>query len=216
MKLYLAEQDKNHAMVLAFVPKITLGAGMTISILGLLGGFVAMFTLGWRILDQLKAYLHIEIAADMIGNHAVKLKTAIENRQFSARKIDGAFLLVSPLDEDPEESVRKIFSYNRLKHMFSSSNEMVRVITRHMKQSVSVLEDGSGRILIPLPYYTLENVDVGDERLQYEHVITNDKLAPGLYAARFYIDATRRLHRLVHASFIMGKERQRGKQAQQE
>ena len=126
MKLYLAEQDKNHAMVLAFVPKITLGAGMTISILGLLGGFVAMFTLGWRILDQLKAYLHIEIAADMIGNHAVKLKTAIENRQFSARKIDGAFLLVSPLDEDPEESVRKIFSYNRLKHMFSSSNEMVR------------------------------------------------------------------------------------------
>ena len=132
------------------------------------------------------------------------LRTTVENKQFFSRRIDGAFLLVGPANEEPEDTARRIFNSRGLKYDFLSSNEMVRVVSNRMKQDVSRLVEGSTRMLIPLPYYTWENVDVGDEKLQYEHIIQHHELLKGIYAVRFYIEAIPRLHRIVHASFRLG------------
>ena len=70
---------------------------MILGILGLLGGFVALFTLGWRILDARRAYLHIGLTVEEITGRAFKLRTIVENKDFFARKIDGAFLMIGPL-----------------------------------------------------------------------------------------------------------------------
>jgi hypothetical protein len=78
---------------------------------------------------------------------------------------------------------------------------MVRLIAQHLKQNAALLRDGSGRLIIPLSYYYDENVDIGDEQLSCEQIIARDQLQTGFYAARFYIDAVPRLHRVVQAAF---------------
>lgn len=178
-----------------------------LQILGLLGGIVGAIALCWRLLDEFKAYLHIELTSEDISGRYVKLRTTVENRNSFPRRLDGAFLLVGPADENPDETASAVFKYeNESFDLISSLNEMVRVVTNRMKDNPSTMRDDAGRMIIPLTYYYIENYDVADEKLSYEHIISYDKLPPRIYAARFCIETISRLHRVVQAAFEVTAE----------
>jgi hypothetical protein len=172
-----------------------------LSILGLLGGFAGVFTLGWRLLDVFRAYLHIDLTLEKLGERRLKLRTIVQNKNSIYRKLDSAFLLIGPADETPDDTVRTVFKYNDEPIEFKNLNQMVRVVTNLIKRDPAKMQDDAGRLLIPLPYYFVENFDVADENLSYEQIIFCDQLPRGVYASRFYIETIPRLHRVVHAAF---------------
>ena len=135
----------------------------------------------------------------------VKLRTIVENKNSIAQKLDGAFVLIGPADETPHYTARTLFQYKDEPFGVSQKKEMPRVVTDRIKTDASQMQDGAGRMIIPLPYYFLENYDIADENLSYEQIIFCDQLPPGAYASRFYIEASHRrifprLHRVVHAA----------------
>jgi hypothetical protein len=86
---------------------------MILSILGLVGGFVGALTFCWKLLEELRAYLHIELTVQAPSERGVKLRSTVENKKsFFARRIDGAFLLIGPIEEDPEHTARAVFESN--------------------------------------------------------------------------------------------------------
>ncbi len=167
------------------------------SFIGVSGGAVGVLTFCWKLLEEFRAFLHVELTVQEISDRGIKLRTTVENKKFFGRKIDGAFLLIGPLDEDPGKTAARVFEHNGLHLDVRSSNKMVRLITKRIKKDTTQVQDSAGRLMIPLPYYFKENVDVGDERLSYEQIIAIDHLPPGPYAAaRFYIDAISMIPRL--------------------
>jgi hypothetical protein len=170
-----------------------------IRLLSLLGGFAGAITLVWRIVDVFKAYLHIEVSVEKMDGARVKVRTVVENTNTSAKKLDSAFLVISPADEDPERTVSVLFEGIGTPRTFKTSNEMVRAVTKRIKHDLNLIADGSERMLVPLPFYYAENYDIGDEKLSFECPIDCDHLKAGVYGVRFYIEGIPRLHRLVHA-----------------
>jgi hypothetical protein len=91
-------------------------------------------------------------------------------------------------------------------HEFKNLNQVVRTVSDRIKQNALPIQDSTGRIIIPLPYYFVENCDVADEKLSYEQIIDSERLPVGFYGVRFYIEGIptllfSRLHRVVHGSF---------------
>ncbi len=172
-----------------------------IKLLGLLGGVAGAITLVWRIIDVFKAYLHIEVTVDKMDGRRVKVRTVVENTNTIARKLDGAFLVIGPADEDPEKTATVIFEHMGEPQKFSTSNQMVRIVTNRIKQNAVAMQDGTGRMIVPLPFYFDENYDIADEKLSFEYSIDCERFSIGVHGVRFYIEASPRLHRLVHALF---------------
>ena len=136
----------------------------------------------------------------------MKVRTLVENTNTIARKLDGAFLVIGPADEDPERTAAVIFEHMGEPQKFSTPNEMVRIVTKRIKHNAVAMQDGTGRMVVPLPFYFDENVDVADEKLSFEYSIDCERFPIGVHGVRFYIEASpllrwRRLHRLVHAIF---------------
>jgi len=65
------------------------------------------------------------------------------------------------------------------------------------------LSDDEGRAIIPLTYYYLENIRVGDERLTYSRSIDLSRFPQGTYAIRFYVEPKRRYYRSVQRLFTV-------------
>jgi hypothetical protein len=172
-----------------------------VRLLGLLGGLAGAITLIWRLIDVFKAYLHIELTVESLERNRVKLRTVVENTNTIAGRLDAAFLVIGPGAEDADEIARTLFSKSDSRQKLTNLDEMVRAITDRIKHDDSPMEDGAGRKIVPLPYYFVENYDVADERLSYEEILDCSSMAPGTYAARFYIEASPRLHRVVHGAF---------------
>jgi hypothetical protein len=177
-----------------------------IKLLGLFGGIAGAITLVWRIIDVFRAYLHIEVTVDKMDGRRVKVRTLVENTNTIARKLDGAFLVIGPADEDPEKTAAVIFEHIGEPRKFSTSNEMVSIVTRRIKRNAVVMQDGTGRMIVPLPFYFAENVDIADENLSFEYSIDCERFPIGVHGVRFYIEVSpllhwRRLHRLVHGLF---------------
>jgi hypothetical protein len=134
-----------------------LSFAIVLQILGLLGGLAGAITLVWRLIDVSKAFLHIGIAVEKMEGSRVKVRTVIENKNSIARKLDGAYLIVSPVDEDPYTTARTLVTPAR-ETIFNTYNEMARAVTTLINTGeIGRLEDNSGRMIIPLPYYYIEN-----------------------------------------------------------
>jgi hypothetical protein len=172
-----------------------------IKILGLLGSLAGAIALIWRLIDVIKAFLHVEVTVDKIDGSIVKIRTVVRNANTIARKLDAAFLVIGPANENPEKTVAALFEHVKEPRHFKTLNEMVHVVSDRVKNNRTPIHDGGGRVLIPLPYYYIENYDVADETLSYEQIINCELLPVGPYGVRFYIEARLRLHRVVHAAF---------------
>jgi hypothetical protein len=169
--------------------------------IGSIGGFAGIITLLWKIVDLLGAYLFLEISIENDRDVGlIHIRTCLENKSLKAKKLDAAFLLISPENDLPDDTFCKLMTKR-----FSTDNEAVAYVASRMKDntfSKQGISDKSGRLIIPLTYYFWEQTDVGDERLSYEKIIhSSDFPKNAVYAVRFYIHGKRRLHRVVHATF---------------
>jgi hypothetical protein len=177
----------------------------TIRLLGLIGGIAGGITLVWRLFDAFKAFLHISIAVEQMEGPRIKVRTVVENSNSISRKIDAAFLLVSPQYESANKTVVDLLSAIKPDLQFKSANDMVRIITLLIKErKLTLLTSNSGQMIIPLPFYYAENYDVADENLSFEYIINTSTFPNGVYEIRFYIERIPRLHRLVQAAFEVG------------
>ncbi len=172
-----------------------------LSVLGLVGGLAGALTFAWRVADYLRAYIKIELTVDHTEAGGTKLRTIIDNPNISAKSLHGVFLIVSPVDEPPEETIRNLFTKHPRTLEVQDYNQMVRAISDHIRRDCARITDVYGRMLIPLPYYYRENVDVADEILSFEVILAKAELPAGIYSARLYLDSKNRLHRVVQAAF---------------
>jgi hypothetical protein len=157
----------------------------TIRILSLAGGFAGFATLIWRLWDVWKAFLHIAVTVEPMHGPRVKIRTVVENTNTIARKIDAAFLIVGPEDEDVDATVASLLPEAKRSNKFDTLTEMVQTVVSVIEKDSTVLV-GVGRMIVPLTYYYNENVDVADENLSYEQTIPTKDFPQGTYSVRFY------------------------------
>ena len=176
----------------------------TLKILSLVGGFAGFATLVWKLIDVWKSFLHIGIAIEPMGGSRVKIRTTVENTNSISRRIDAAFLIIGPEDESVHKTVVGLLADTEHSAKFGTQNEMVRIVTSIVEKDYEKIVGAHGRMIVPLTYYYLENVDVADENLSYEQMVPIESFPIGTYSVRFYVEARRRLHRVVHAAFEVG------------
>src|SRR5262245_40006288 len=97
------------------------------------GGIAGITALIWKLYESFSAYLHIEVSAIRDENSGrLRIQTAVENTGILGKKLEAAFLLIGPMEEPPEETIRRIVQqYNTRK--FETYNEMVSSITEIIK-----------------------------------------------------------------------------------
>ncbi|MEP9357428.1 hypothetical protein [Sphingomonas sp. KR3-1] len=162
-----------------------------LQILGAIGGLAA---LGWRLLDELSAYLRISLSVS-VEKGWVLLGTTVENKGFRDKRISNALLVIGPEDESPIATVNALIQQNGDPRKCAYTNDFAR-IDRHLAEG--------DRMVIPLPYYFGENIAVADETLNYTAPVSTDALAPNLpYAVRFFLFGPNRLHRSTQNCFVV-------------
>jgi hypothetical protein len=168
-----------------------------LNVLAVGGGTLGIITFLWRVWDEFGSYLllGIEIKTDVPG-YAVAV-ARVENSGRRKKSLSAAFLLMGPFDEEPVQTYNKIAASAGLAEA-RYTNDILR-----SNASRALVIDKGMRQLIPLPFFTKENVSVGDEKLACSVPI---KLEPvhyaGPHSVRLLVGADAgwipRLHRSVH------------------
>lgn len=155
--------------------------------------FVAAISLALQLFDVRGRYVRPSV--DCLGTHngCVLLATSLDNVVSHAKKITGVFLLINPVDESPVDA----FNGLRSGEPVWSTQEFADKVPK-----AEVRDNARQRILLPLPYYTEENVSIGDERLTYTAPVDVSDLSTGFYSARMYVYGKRRLHRVVQTLIV--------------
>jgi hypothetical protein len=164
-----------------------------IELIKLGGGIAGVIALLWRVLETIGAYIQIRLEVQRDdGSTRIKIETAIENKLYFGKKLEAAFLLIGPEVEEPGQIARALGKLYPPIADLSSMNEMVskigRTICRDNNRAPSGIFDDGGRAIVPLTYYYLENISVGDEQLTYSCTIDQSKFPPGVYSVRFYVE----------------------------
>lgn len=168
-----------------------------LNVLAVGGGSLGIIAFLWRVWDEFGSYLFlgIEIRTNVPG-YAVAV-VRVENSGLRRKSVSAAFLLVGPFGEDPVQTYNKIAA--------SAGLAAARYTNDIMRSNVSrplVIDEGM-RQLIPLPFFTEENVAVGDEKLACSVPIKLEAAHyKSPYSVRLLLGADARwiprLHRSVH------------------
>ena len=163
----------------------------------ILGASLGILAFVWKIYDVLSSYLYIGIDVGEKSDNYQIIKTKVENRAMKTKEIDNAVLLVGPEDEDPRQTYNKLMGFERSDDQVKSTNAIAE---NKLEEQV---EDNKGRIVMPLPFYYDENVQIGDEVVNYCVPIDTKNMQDGTpYSARFFIWAAGRYHRSTQVCFI--------------
>ena len=172
-----------------------------LNVLAVGGGSLGIITFLWRVWDELGSYLFlgIEIRTEVPG-YAVVVR--VENSGLRRKSVSAAFLLVGPFDEKPVETYNKIAA--------SAGLAPARYTNDIMRANVPgplVIDEGT-RQLIPLLFFTKENVAVGDEKLTCSVPIRLEAAHyESPHSVRLMIGADARwiprLHRSVHGIILV-------------
>jgi hypothetical protein len=161
------------------------------------GGALGIITFLWRLLDEFGSYLllGIEIRTGVPGYAVVVAK--VENSGRRKKTLSAAFLLIGPFDEEPVQTYNKIATSAGLAEARYTND-----ILGSNASDIIVIDEGM-RQLIPLPFFTSENVRVGDEKLACSVPIKLEAAHyTGPYSVRLLVGADKtwisRLHRSVH------------------
>ncbi|KUI42314.1 hypothetical protein AU197_14465 [Mycobacterium sp. IS-1590] len=157
---------------------------------------LALSILTWRRQNaqEQKAYLVLALELERVSTHRLIAHTSLENRSPTVKHLDTVFLLVCPHNEEAIDACRTLTA-----ERFGEVNEYNDLCGLALREPV--IDDH--RMLMPLDYYTQENVEVADEVLTYGAVIDVEKLSPGdAYSVRLILFGPDRLHRVVHRAFV--------------
>jgi hypothetical protein len=147
--------------------------------------------------DRQRTYLRLSLSLERINPGLIIAHTKIDNAIASVRELDAVFLLLGPEDEEPMQTTNTVLS-----HTDGVGPACCPIdLRRCLPTSPTGGADGIRRML-PLPYYTAENINVADELLTYSHSIDVSELPAGPYSVRMYVYGKQRLYRLVQALII--------------
>jgi hypothetical protein len=168
-----------------------------LDVLAVGGGTLGIIAFLWRVWDEFGSYLllGIEIKTDVPG-YAVAV-ARVENSGRRKKNLSAAFLLVGPFAEAPVQTYNKIAASAGLAEAHYTND-----ILRSNASRTLVIDKGM-RQLIPLPFFTQENVRVGDEKLACSVPIKLEAAHyAGPYSVRLLVGTDARwvprLHRSVH------------------
>ncbi len=157
-------------------------------VLSVLSGIAAFITLAWKLIDLLATYLQISVTVSRGEGGAMTAITTVQNKNtsFVTKKIDFAMILVGPEFEHPVETAKTLC--NRLQNELKRVNDLAKLKDRGLIYLPSEQADDTvGRALIPLPFYTNENLTIGDEALAFRCSIATRGWKPGAYCCRFFL-----------------------------
>jgi hypothetical protein len=163
-----------------------------LDVLAVGGGCLGIITFLWRVWDEFGSYLvlGIEIRTD-VPRYAV-VAARVENPGRRRKSVSAAFLLVGPYDEDPVVTYNKIAVSEGLTWACCTND----ILTS--EASCTLVIDEGMRQLIPLDFFTEENVRVGDEKLACSVPIRLEAAHyTGPYSVRLLVGTDRRLYRSV-------------------
>jgi hypothetical protein len=150
--------------------------------LQLIGGVLGVLAFFWKVWDSFNSYIHLdlEVSQDMTG--LLTAKTTIENKGLWPKPLDYAFLLISKEEESPQKVVKEIIN-TEIKNLKTSG----KLTLEQFKPSKPIYVE-SGRALIPLPFFYVEQTNIGDEKLTCRTSIDTSKFEKGIpYSVRFNI-----------------------------
>ena len=168
-----------------------------LDVLALFGGTLGIIAFLWRVWDEFGSYLYLglEIKTDVPG-YAVAV-ARVENSGRRNKRLSAAFLLVGPFVEEPVQTYNRIAASAGLAEA-RYTNDILR-----SNASRTLVIDKGMRQLIPLSFFTSENVRVGDEKLACSIPIKLEAVHyEGPHSVRLMVGADARwiprLHRSVH------------------
>jgi hypothetical protein len=123
----------------------------TTKMLGLIGGFAGFATLAWRLWEVWRAFLHIAVSVEPMQGRRVKIRTIVENTNTIARKIDAAFLIIGPEDENVDVTATKVLAKSSEAAKFRTLTNMVQTIASSVNKDRSKRVD-IGRMIVPLTF----------------------------------------------------------------
>ncbi len=155
----------------------------------LVGGLAGLTALGFKVYEELVGYLKVKVQVDG-KDKFYSVLTEIENTsKWSRKKIDNAFLIISPENSDLIETGVKVAKQLNLDDYIENTNDFEK-----LTGELSVYFDNQFAF-IPLDFYYSENIAIGDEKLTYRCSVDKTKLKPGSYSVRFFIYGESRYHR---------------------
>jgi hypothetical protein len=162
-----------------------------VTLIGAILGIIAFAIDAKDIWEWIAGYVAVSLEiSDNKGRIAVE--TAVENKSVWRKKIDWAFLVISPRDKNFLTSLR-----SKTTRSLESTNDLI-----HLKMDQIISEDGV--TLQPLTFFYRENIAVRDEKITYTEIL--DAFSDGVYDVRFFVfpkSIRHGLHRCNHAAFII-------------
>lgn len=167
-------------------------------ILTVLIAIVGVYLFLFKNNEEKRNYLRLQLnVVEPEDTSYIKLRTEVINTTSQDRKIHSAFLIITCKDTNLLVEI----NYN-MKTDFKFTNDLHR-----LKNNCAVYKENFA--FIPLPYYTSENIWVGNEHLIFEYPFSNDKThlrdEYRFYDARFFVFRNAKdinsLHRSVSVSF---------------
>jgi hypothetical protein len=155
----------------------------------LFGGMAGLFTLGWKILEEFKTYLRLKVEVSFDNKRYTVLTEIENNNKLKNKKIENAFLLISPEKSDLISIGKAVAENLQISQKITSTNNFEYL------RSDKPLYLNNKIAFIPLNFYYAENIAIGDEKLTYRCSIDANQLEKGIYSIRFYIFGERRYHR---------------------
>lgn len=144
---------------------------------------------------------YLDLKLEIIKNDSfVSIKTQIINNTSEKLKIDNSFLLITKQEEDIIDCVNAIFSTQKVGTVVDCSNDFNKL--KVFADSIFINQTIE---FIPLHFYYLENVQIGNESPCYTYTFNNGlkNLEAGIYTVRFFIFCEGRYHRSTADSLII-------------
>lgn len=139
------------------VPKESTKLGLVTDVVAIVGGVLGTFAFFWNVWDSWEQFLHVDLS--LTQTHGFVLaNTVVENKGTRAKKIDKAFVLVGPEDENPVDTLNS-FSLSKLIEYVNDLEEVTLL---------KPVYGTDGRAIIPIDFYYSENINIADEKIFYE------------------------------------------------
>lgn len=148
----------------------------------LVGGILGIIAFVWKLLDAAVSYLYMDLSVEDKNGECVIAKMSVENKGFFPKYIRYAFLLIGPESENPVETAQNISEYFDINCKIKHARHIKRLKINDPHYT------DTGRVIIPLPYFYLEQSNIGDEKLKYVIPIKTDTFSKSVsYSVRFFI-----------------------------
>ncbi len=157
--------------------------------------------------------VQIGVKTEISARGRMTVLTSAENKLPIGKSIGYAFLLIGPEGESPVVTAQHVAAVTKLKddrNLHISRFHVFNHVTNAKGSESQSITDGSGRWLIPLPFYYDEHASVKGEKLTYRCSVDTSGIEPDTaYSVRFYVFSQqqsflpRRLYRSVQDLMVV-------------